>query len=319
VITPELLDALAELAGLVVRRGEPMARHVPLRMGGDVDLWVRVDSPLLLPTVLRLAKTHHVSSRVHWPFEDWLVRDTGVPGMIVRPGTGFEGVAVTEAGVRIGAAAAWSQLGAVGAPDAWWRFLRSWSGTPGGLFARGDQGRLSRLACSVRVLSGARVRTLAHTPGEPLPDLPGRSVLLDVELSCPERRHSLPRPPQRAGTVFRAVRGRPGTAGLLKRVGAPGTRLRGWRFSDVEPGTITHRGPGTHAELDSLIRAIRTRVERTRGVTLRTAPPLVPARRAPALAGALRTAPSSPSPLSTSPLSTAPLSPPPRDPDDHDS
>ena len=44
-------------------------------------------------------------SGVHWPFGDWLVRDGGLRGTVIRLGHAFEAVALEEDTVTIGAAA----------------------------------------------------------------------------------------------------------------------------------------------------------------------------------------------------------------------
>jgi len=77
VIAPELFEALSNVPDAVVRRKEPLAHHVPLRVGGPADGWVATFTEKALVEVLRLARKHTVATRIHWPFQDWIVREGG--------------------------------------------------------------------------------------------------------------------------------------------------------------------------------------------------------------------------------------------------
>ena len=84
-----LLEDLKPISGATVRPGEPMARHTPLRVGGPADIWTSVADIEALSAVLSASRRHKVPWRICWPLGDWLVRDGGVRGLVVRLGVGF--------------------------------------------------------------------------------------------------------------------------------------------------------------------------------------------------------------------------------------
>ena len=89
------------------------------------------------------------------------------------------------------------------------------------------------------------------------------------------------RPPPAPGAIFHEVDHT--TVGMeLDRAGLSGTRLRRWRISRIVPGTVVQLGGGSCRDLMLLVQGARHQVEKTRGVKLKTAIPLLgnePGRR----------------------------------------
>ena len=270
--TAALIEALSATPGVTVREEEPLSRHTPLRVGGPAQVWAVVEHEDALREVLRAARRIRVNWRVHWPFGDWLVRDGGVRGLVIRPGRGFEGLSRAEDGtVWLGAAALWASLtdepGALGG-------LARWSGSVGGLFDSGDQARLTGLCTSVRYLTGRRIEEVAVPADEPPPALPSTAVLIAVGLDPqPAARGTLP-PPARAGVLFSVVDGE-GVEALLRVAGLTGARLRSWRVSSVEPGTVIQLGGGSCRDVLLLAQGLRERVEKEQGVALEHRLPII--------------------------------------------
>ncbi len=277
-----LAAELRAVPGVIARPDEPAARHLPLRCGGPVDLWVVAPDPEALGAVLAAARRHRVKWRVHWPFEDWLVRDGGIAGMVVRPGRGFEGLErLDDGGLRLGAAPPWGALAALG--EGWWSELARWPGCPGGMLAGPERRWLRGLLRQLRWRRGRRVETVRPPDGE-VPEPPATAVLLDVDLgpslrAAPSRHRRGPPPP---GTAFADPEGvRDPAEAWLARAGLLGSRLRAWVLSEAEPGVLVNRGGGRTADALMLLRGAAERVERTRGVTLTLALPVVGRREAP--------------------------------------
>lgn len=136
-IGAELFEALKDVPDVAVRRKEPLAHHVPLRVGGPADCWVSTFTEKALVEVLRLARKHTVASRIHWPFQDWIVREGGVGSLVVRPGGELERIWLEGDVLWIGASAPWAgaaTLLAARKQDA----VATWPGVPGALLESDD-------------------------------------------------------------------------------------------------------------------------------------------------------------------------------------
>ena len=264
---------LQGLPGLLIRPEEPMANHTPLRVGGPVELWVEAKDEEALQRLLKEAKTAGGKWRVHWPFGDWLVRDGGLRGTVIRLGHDFETITVNEETVTLGAAALWSAL-----PDVLqgglWDAIRSWPGTVGGLFEQGDLNQLNGLCTQVQVMRTQGSTTLNWAEEGPPPKVGETSVLCTITLRRVSAARSWLTRPTHVGHLFQDVADS-SVARELTRSGVIGTRLRRWRLSPAAPGTVVHLGGGTFADLQMLVKGVRMRVEKTRGVTLQTRIPVL--------------------------------------------
>jgi UDP-N-acetylmuramate dehydrogenase len=269
----ELKAALSELHGIHVRAEEALSKHVPLRVGGPVELWVCVDDETALMSATKAARANSCVWRVHWPFQDWLVRDGGLRGAVLRLGRAFEAVQVDEDSVTLGAAALWASLPAT-LEGPFWSELRSWPGCPGGWSALGWDTELDQVCTEVRVLQSGRLRDLEVQPGEGMPTLNKQAVLVSMTLNRWPPVGTELLPPPAPGAIFTLVDNTT-VAAELDKAGLTGTRLRSWRISRAAPGTMVHLGGGNTQDLLILIQGIKHRVEKTRGVKLQTRTPLL--------------------------------------------
>ncbi|MDP6931584.1 MAG: hypothetical protein QGG40_01650 [Myxococcota bacterium] len=280
---PELCEALADHSDVHLRTEEPMHRHTPLRVGGPAQAWIHVDTHDALLAVLRCCRKERIPWRIHWPFSDWLVRDGGIKGVVIRPGSGFEGVRHDEEGSHIGAATPWAALGGPESPSARWPMAR-WPGSVGGLFDRGAQSVLEGRCIRLKWLAGRGVETIEVSPAAPLPEIPRTAVLLEMTLRPPlPRIVSSHRSPPSPGSVFFSPDGDDPHA-LVSRAQLRGTRLRSWRLSPVSPATLVQLGGGSCRDALLLARGIQTQVLKHRGVRLEVGIPVVgaePGRRDP--------------------------------------
>ncbi len=270
-----LADALRALDGVAVRVQEPFAAHLPMRSGGPAELWVEVDDLDAMRQALRTTRAHHYAWSLCWPFEDRLVRDGGLAGVVVRPGLGFETCTLlpAEPGLPLrllmGAATPWAAAARFADQQGPPAVLASWPGCPGGSYTRLDPTALEGLLCGLTYARGRKVERLDIAYGATPPPLTGTAVLLSVEvpLAFPagtRAQHDRPVPPP-LGTLFEP----PDAFDLtrqLRAAGVVGSRLRAWRMAWSEPGTLVNLGGGDTRSALLLAKGIAEHVKKSRGV-----------------------------------------------------
>lgn len=273
----ELHQALLAIDDLRLRPGEPLAHHLPLRVGGSADLWAVADTLPALRKALKAARAHKVKWRLHWPFQDWVVRDARLSGLTVRPGAGFEGLERSGEHLILGAATPWAALAGLG--QGWWSELASWPGCPGATLTSGHGDRLLGMLKELSYFRGRGVSTVEIDSHNGVPSLPRTAVLLSVTLQKGLLLYDGdgdPRPPA-AGQLFAdpEVAGRVRSAGkLLVDADIAGTRLRSWQLAREAPGTVVNLGGGTARDLHLLGLAVSARMEKFNGIKLTTRIPV---------------------------------------------
>ena len=75
-------EKLAQIEGVHIHEHHHLFMHTPLRVGGPVEAWVRCNSVSALRAAMPIVRKQ--SWRLHWPFEDWLVKDGGLNGIVIR-------------------------------------------------------------------------------------------------------------------------------------------------------------------------------------------------------------------------------------------
>lgn len=80
---------LEELPGVRVRRGEPLARHTTLRIGGAAEVFAEVDTEGALRRLLGRLHAAGVSPHVLGLGSNVLFPDEGLPGVVLRLAGGF--------------------------------------------------------------------------------------------------------------------------------------------------------------------------------------------------------------------------------------
>lgn len=78
-----LAAAIQETTGLAVQRGEPLARHTTMRVGGPADLFVAAGTLSQLVAVLSLARAYGVPAWVLGGGSNVLVSDAGLRGLVI--------------------------------------------------------------------------------------------------------------------------------------------------------------------------------------------------------------------------------------------
>ena len=275
----ELSDALSGVSNLILRPHEPLSGHVPLRVGGPAELWAEASSLSALEAFTSAARSTNTRWRLHWPFCDWLVRDGGLQGAVLRLAGEFERIDVSDDSITMGSAALWSGLPS-SIEGGLWDAIRKWPGSTGGLIHNSPVKQLSELVTSIRVLRGGRVVELNWADGEDSPKLGDNTILLSLTMRKATASRTWLTAPPAPGTLFEDIEN--ATVGKeLRRAGVLGTRLRSWRLSSIEPGTIVHLGSGSFSDLSMLIKGVKVRVEKTRGVKLESRIPILGSNRKP--------------------------------------
>ena len=222
-----------------------------------------------------------------------IVRDGGVPGVVVRLGKAFATVAATDATTLICGAGASGILVSSTARDrgiAGVEFLRSIPGTVGG-FVRMNGGAYGRetadvlVSADVVLRSGER-RTLAvgdldysyrhsslsdgaivvgatfrGTPGEPA------AIQAEMDRIAAAREASQPLRSKTGGSTFKNPDGHKAWA-LVDAAGCRGLRRGGAQVSEKHTNFLINTGDATSADIEGLGEEVRARVKADSGVTL---------------------------------------------------
>lgn len=275
-----LAEALEAVPGVSVREREPMSRHTPLRVGGPADLFAVVRDISALKEVRRMARKDRTRMMLHWPHQDVVVKDGGVRGLVVRPGSGFETLAHPAADlITLGGATPFAALEGLG--PGWWSGLTSWPGTPGGVFHGGEQEHLTGMVSQVRWLRGRSIESHDIALADPLPTMPDTAVLVDITLRPGLlASRALGRVgPAPSGLLFSdppVARGGGRSAGeILDDARLTGTRLREWRLAPEAPGRVINLGGGTARDLIMLAKGVSARCEQLLGLPLELRLPVV--------------------------------------------
>lgn len=222
-----------------------------------------------------------------------IIRDGGVPGVVVKLGKAFAGVEVRDSHVLACGGAAHGILVSSAARDAGiagLEFLRGIPGTVGG-FVRMNGGAYGREVADVLVdcdvvLPGGKCHTLpaaelqySYRHSE-LPDgavvvaarFQGRAgdpreIGAEMDRIAQAREASQPLRTKTGGSTFKNPPGEKAWA-LIDRAGCRGLRLGGAQVSDKHTNFLINTGQATSADIEGLGERVRDRVAETCGVNL---------------------------------------------------
>jgi UDP-N-acetylmuramate dehydrogenase len=275
------LEELAE----VVKRNEPLAPYMHLKLGGPAEVLVQPRSLEELSRVVRHCFAQRIGLHVLGCGCNMLVRDEGVSGVVLRLSEpAFTQISVEGKRVKAGTGAAVSALISATARHglAGLETLVGIPGTVGGALRTnaGDRfGDMGQFVRSVEVLDSQgnlqvrdrdELRFAEHASNLDDP------VLLSVELSLePDsadaivkrmrrawilRKAAQPGAYQAAGRIFKNPRGR-SAAALIEQAGLARTRVGGAEVSDRDANYILVHPGATSRDVLRLIDLIRVRVE----------------------------------------------------------
>ena len=287
---PHLIDHLPNVRGRL-RADEPMARFTWFRVGGPAEVLFEPADMDDLCSFLA-ARPKHVDITVIGGTSNILIRDGGIPGIVIRLGKTFAGIDVDRTRIQVGAAAADVNV-ARRARDVGlggFEFMGGIPGTIGGALrmnagAYGAEisdvfesatavdldGTVHKLSiadmgfayrhCDVPADYIFTEAVLTGTDAEPA-DIARRMA----EISA-NREASQPVRERTGGSTFANPEGRKSWQ-LIDSAGCRGLRIGGAMVSDAHCNFLINVENATAQDLESLGEEVRRRVKETQGVDL---------------------------------------------------
>jgi len=278
----------------VVRRNEPLAPHVWLKMGGAAEYFAEPTSIDGLAALVRRCREENVPVRVLGGGSNVLVRDEGVPGMVVHlSAAAFGEISVHRSTVTAGGGA---NLGHVITASIRSRLagLEQVVGIPGTLGGALHGNAASHGGDVGQWVSAATVMTRSGeilTRGQDdmqftyrqssLDELVILNAQFELEEEDPDeltrrmqklwivKKSKQPAADQRAGCIFKDQHGM-SAASLIEQAGVKGMRVGNAEVADRYPNFIV-AGPGASSQdVLRLIDLMRERVEDRLGIELET-------------------------------------------------
>jgi UDP-N-acetylmuramate dehydrogenase len=276
----------------IVRQGEPLAMHTWFQLGGPAEYFAEPRNLDELVALVRRCAEEEVALRVLGGGSNILVRDEGVPGLVIQlAAPAFGEIQVDKESIVAGAGARLGRVvtTAVHAGLAGLEVLVAIPGTLGGALygnAGTHGGDIGQWAAEITVMT--RSGDITQRKDEELEfgyrqsslDEP---VILSARLALePEdprelarrlqkqwilRKASQPMGHQCAGCVFRNPRGVAAGA-LIEKAGLKGTRIGGAVVSDRHANFIVAEPEATSSDVLRLIELVRSQVRDRLGVEL---------------------------------------------------
>lgn len=109
-VAPVLAPKLAAIAGLVVCRDEPLAKHCTFQIGGAVEWYLEVEGTAALAAVLALVVEHETPFQILGLGSNILFPDAGLPGIVARLSGDFRRLEIAGTTVTAGAALSLAQV-----------------------------------------------------------------------------------------------------------------------------------------------------------------------------------------------------------------
>ncbi len=290
-----LLEKLQDTMGAgVIKLYEPLSRHTTMRVGGPAQFWAEPETEEGFARLVRLCTESAIPLFVMGRGSNLLVRDGGIPGVVVHLSRGeFKHIEVRDGRITTGVGVKLKEL-ALAARDAQIGGFEWCEGIPGNvggalrMNAGAMGGETFRQVTSVRFIDQQGnfhtrtpaelevhyrdVPTLVHNYAVSAsfvghPSTPDEIERL-LEESMLKRRTSQPRESS-AGCIFK----NPGPipAGrLVDELGLKGSRVGGAKVSEVHGNFIVNDDHASAADVLALIAKVQETALRQRGITLET-------------------------------------------------
>ncbi|MEM6278617.1 MAG: UDP-N-acetylmuramate--L-alanine ligase [Verrucomicrobiota bacterium] len=288
-----LKSILAEEEG-VLRLYEPMRRHTTMKVGGPAQFWIEPITVAGLGRIVRYCADAGVPLRVVGRGSNLLVRDGGIPGVVVNPVRGeFSGIHAEGDTIRAGAGVKFKALAAAaqsaglgdfewmeGIPGAVGGSLRMNAGAMG--WETFDQVVSVRMIDAEGEVFEKPVEEIRHHYRH-VPELAhnvavsavfrGRPAL-DQEISekmnaSKEKRRSSQPVAASAGCIFKNPEGI-GAGQLVDEMGLKDSGVGNARVSEVHGNFIVNKGGATARDVLDLIEEVKKKALEERGVELET-------------------------------------------------
>ena len=290
----ETLKRVAEIAGCLVLKDEPMSRHTTFQIGGPADLYIAVKDIIALKDIIRTANTLGIRLLPLGNGSNVLVSDAGIRGAVLSLTGDFRRITLSDpTTISCGAGATLAGLCKFAQRNSLTGLEFAWGipGTVGGaafMNAGAYDGQFSDvLVSTTHVTRSGKTDSLLG----PEMEMDYRksayqengcivtSVVVRLEPGSQEqismqmdeyfnrRKERQPLEMPSAGSVFKRPEGMyAGT--LIEEAGLKGTQIGGAMVSEKHAGFIVNTGNATCEDVLKLIDKIRDTVKKKSGVTL---------------------------------------------------
>lgn len=290
----ETLKRVAEIAGCLVLKDEPMSRHTTFQIGGPADLYIAVKDIIALKDIIRTANTLGIRLLPLGNGSNVLVSDAGIRGAVLSLTGDFRRITLSDpTTISCGAGATLAGLCKFAQRNSLTGLEFAWGipGTVGGaafMNAGAYDGQFSDvLVSTTHVTRSGKTDSLLG----PEMEMDYRksayqengcivtSVVVRLEPGSQEqismqmdeyfnrRKERQPLEMPSAGSVFKRPEGMyAGT--LIEEAGLKGTQIGGAMVSEKHAGFIVNTGNATCEDVLKLIDKIRETVKKKSGVTL---------------------------------------------------
>jgi UDP-N-acetylenolpyruvoylglucosamine reductase len=254
------IKQLANIPDIIVAENHVLASHLPMRVGGTVECWVRCLSLAGIKQALPIIRRQ--TWRIHWPFEDWLVRDTGLQGCVLRLEGEFEQIRSNADSIELGSASLWSNIPKHATDFA---ELATWSGSVGASLLHEKAEKLfSGMEMEVEWLQGRHKHRIYYDHTTKF-QAPNNSIPLQIKIFRMRKKKNIK--PTRNGQLFQLEKNiLPST--YLQELSLDSVRLRNWKISTDNPNYVVHTGMGELEDLQLLQKALNQRLQPARNTSL---------------------------------------------------
>ena len=289
-LTPHLIDRMPACRGRLTADA-PLANVTWFRVGGPAEVMFRPADAEDLAGFLA-ALPAEIPVTVIGVASNLLVRDGGIPGVVIRLGRGFTDIAVDGASLTVGAAALDLNVANVARDNgvAGLEFLSGIPGTVGGALRMngGAYGREIKdvLVTAYAVNRGGELLTFSNEQmgftyrhaavpadciftGAVLAGEPGDTLEIARRMAeiSDKRADTQPVRSRTGGSTFKNPPGHKAWE-LIDRAGCRGLRLGDAQVSEKHCNFLINQGAATAADLENLGEEVRRRVFESSGVTL---------------------------------------------------
>ena len=291
-----IAERLKEIVGEEgdVRLYEPLSKHTTLRVGGPAQFWVEPRNETAFEELIRFCRRENLSLFVIGRGSNLLVRDGGIPGVVVHPcGGDFDKIDIHGQEITAGVGAKLKEVAYAG-KSAGLTGLEWMEGIPG---AVGGGLRMNAGAMGAQTFGNVvRVRYVdaegnPHTKNRNELDVhyrnfpllennfavsatfrgkpaPAEEIVRKLQESQEKRRTSQPIA-KSAGCIFKNPDSCP-AGKLVDELGLKNSRVGKARVSEVHGNFIVNDGGATAAEMLELIDRIKSAARAKRGIELET-------------------------------------------------
>lgn len=276
---------------------EPMSRHCSLKIGGPAEAWAQPHDLLELQACLAEARVLGAPVTVLAGGTNVLVRDGGIPGLVLSLDGGFNrfGVdgTVASAGAGFSLALLARKTALAGLQGLEWAV--GIPGSVGGglvMNAGAHGGELKDVVLRVRVLVDGEAQDwipqrcgfgYRHSafkgagPGGPivlgaefqLSPAPVEALKARMDEALAKRKASQPLQLPNAGSVFKNPEGLPAAGRLIEQAGLKGSSVGGARISEKHANFVVNAGGASAADVLALMEVARRAVKEAFGVELK--------------------------------------------------